>query len=72
MNRMVLVAVGDLGARVINLRQSLHLVVGDTISVQTVMDSINAATKADALVYDSLVVGEGISFERAGFDPRAF
>jgi len=61
-------AVGDLDARTINLRQSLHLAVWDTISAQTVMDSIKAATKGDVLVCDSLVVGEGINFRRSGID----
>ena len=61
-------ATEDLDARVINLRESLALAPGDTISAQTVMDSIKVATREDTLVCDSLVVGETLYLKGAGID----
>ena len=51
------VMTGDSDARTINLRESLDLAVGDTISAQTVMDSIGAIQESSGkLICDSLVV----------------
>ena len=61
-------AVGDLDAREIDLRASLGLAPGHTISARTVMEAIKGAARGDTLLCKSLVVGKGINLREAGID----